>query len=410
MGFFDIFKSKKNKEQANKYRIGMEKTRGGALSRLKKLFSNYDEITDELFDELEEIFVMADIGVDTVVKYIDAKTADIASGTEFTALTDRVTQAEKDIEAIEADYLKAADKDALQEQITTNANAIELLTEGVDADKVDGVKDLIAYVEEHGAEVTGIKEDIATNAKAIEDEGKARGEADTALDNRLKAVEAAVGESGSVASDIEDAKNAAIAAAAADATAKANAAEASAKAYADGLDAAMDERVEALEADIHTHANKAELDKFVDGDKVKLDDAYAKAHEHANKAELDKIADGDVAKWNAAEQNAKNYADGLNEAMDGRMDVVEASIAEGGATATAIANAQKAADDAQKEVDALELVVATKAAQADLTALAGRVTAEEGKTADFEGRIAELEAVEHVEITTAEIDAIFANA
>ena len=49
----------------------MEKTRGGALSRLKKLSSNYDEITDELFDELEEIFVMADIGVDTVVKFVD---------------------------------------------------------------------------------------------------------------------------------------------------------------------------------------------------------------------------------------------------------------------------------------------------------------------------------------------------
>ena len=71
MGFFDLFKKKKDKEQANKYRIGMEKTRGGALSRLKKLFSSYDEITDELFDELEEIFVMADIGVDTVVKFID---------------------------------------------------------------------------------------------------------------------------------------------------------------------------------------------------------------------------------------------------------------------------------------------------------------------------------------------------
>jgi len=71
MGFFDLFKKKKNKEEANKYRIGMEKTRGGALSRLKRLFSSYDEVTDELFDELEEIFVMADIGVDTVVKFID---------------------------------------------------------------------------------------------------------------------------------------------------------------------------------------------------------------------------------------------------------------------------------------------------------------------------------------------------
>lgn len=34
-------------------------------------------------------------------------------------------------------------------------------------------------------------------------------------------------------------------------------------------------------------------------------------HTHANKAELDKIVDGDKAKWDAAEQNAKDYADGL---------------------------------------------------------------------------------------------------
>ena len=72
MGIFDLFKSKKKKEEANKYRIGMEKTRkSGAFSRLKRLFSNYNEITEDLFDELEEIFVMADIGVDTVVKFID---------------------------------------------------------------------------------------------------------------------------------------------------------------------------------------------------------------------------------------------------------------------------------------------------------------------------------------------------
>ena len=46
-------------------------------------------------------------------------------------------------------------------------------------------------------------------------------------------------------------------------------------------------------------------------------------HSHANKEELDKIAVGDKAKWDAAEQNAKDYADDLNEAMDGRMQAVE---------------------------------------------------------------------------------------
>lgn len=75
MGFFDRFKSKKNKKEAEKYRIGMEKTRS-SMSRLKRLFANYNVVTDELFDELEEIFVMADIGVDTVVKFVDELKAD----------------------------------------------------------------------------------------------------------------------------------------------------------------------------------------------------------------------------------------------------------------------------------------------------------------------------------------------
>lgn len=50
-------------------------------------------------------------------------------------------------------------------------------------------------------------------------------------------------------------------------------------------------------------------------------------HSHANKEELDKIVAGDKAKWDAAEQNAKDYADGLNEAMDGRMQAVEGNVA-----------------------------------------------------------------------------------
>ncbi|MFA7689353.1 MAG: signal recognition particle-docking protein FtsY, partial [Bacilli bacterium] len=75
MGLFDIFKSKKKKHEAEKYRIGMEKTRS-SMSRLKKLFANYNEITDDLFDELEEIFVMADIGVETVVKFVDELKSD----------------------------------------------------------------------------------------------------------------------------------------------------------------------------------------------------------------------------------------------------------------------------------------------------------------------------------------------
>ena len=70
MGFFDLFK-KKDKNKNKKYKLGLHKTREGALSTLKDILSKSDRIDDDLFDQLEEIFIMADIGVDTVVDFID---------------------------------------------------------------------------------------------------------------------------------------------------------------------------------------------------------------------------------------------------------------------------------------------------------------------------------------------------
>nr|WP_207790696.1 signal recognition particle-docking protein FtsY [Haloplasma contractile] len=67
----------KTKESADKYKEGMAKTRGNMVSKLKELFSSYENINDELFDELEEIFIMADIGVDTVLRIIDELKSDV---------------------------------------------------------------------------------------------------------------------------------------------------------------------------------------------------------------------------------------------------------------------------------------------------------------------------------------------
>lgn len=83
--------------------------------------------------------------------------------------------------AVEADYLTSADEKALQDQITANANAIELLTNGVSSDEVDGVNDLIKYVKDHGTEVTGIKADIKQNADDID-----------ALEGRMSTAEGAI--------------------------------------------------------------------------------------------------------------------------------------------------------------------------------------------------------------------------
>ncbi len=53
------------------YEKGLTKSRQGFVSKLVNLTSKYSKITNEYFDELEEILIMADIGVNTVMGFID---------------------------------------------------------------------------------------------------------------------------------------------------------------------------------------------------------------------------------------------------------------------------------------------------------------------------------------------------
>lgn len=94
--------------------------------------------------------------------------------------------------------------------------------------------------------------------------------ADTALKNELNAAIALKANQSALEEEIQARKDAD------------SALETTVKTYVDGLNTAMDARVQVVEG---------------------------KAHVHANAEELAKIASGDVAKWNAAEQNAKDYAD-----------------------------------------------------------------------------------------------------
>lgn len=80
MGFFNRIKSiiggnkeisETEKRAQEHYKEGMKKTRGNLLKQLQSVFSNYTDVNDAMFDELEEIFIMADIGVNTVVEFID---------------------------------------------------------------------------------------------------------------------------------------------------------------------------------------------------------------------------------------------------------------------------------------------------------------------------------------------------
>ena len=76
MGLFDKFKKvfakkEEHKEDVEVYEKGLEKTRKEFVNELSVLGHKYTKVSDEYFDELESILIMADIGVNTVMDFID---------------------------------------------------------------------------------------------------------------------------------------------------------------------------------------------------------------------------------------------------------------------------------------------------------------------------------------------------
>ena len=79
MGFFSKIKEKFSSKKVNEvekkenqiYEKGLEKTRKDFSDKLNKLNKKYSKVNQEYFEELEEILIMADIGVNTVMDFID---------------------------------------------------------------------------------------------------------------------------------------------------------------------------------------------------------------------------------------------------------------------------------------------------------------------------------------------------
>ena len=72
MGLFSkLFGNKEKRQKAEKFKIGMMKTRSQSLSSLKEILEKSRSIDEDLYSKLEEIFIMADIGVDTVIEFIE---------------------------------------------------------------------------------------------------------------------------------------------------------------------------------------------------------------------------------------------------------------------------------------------------------------------------------------------------
>ena len=67
MALFNFFSKKDNKKDLDK---GLEKTKQGVFSKLARAVAGKSKVDDEVLDDLEEVLITSDVGVETTVKII----------------------------------------------------------------------------------------------------------------------------------------------------------------------------------------------------------------------------------------------------------------------------------------------------------------------------------------------------
>lgn len=94
MGFFNFF-SKEKKETLDK---GLEKTKQDLFDKLKRAVAGRSKIDDDFLDNLEEVFITSDVGVETTLKIIDrlqkraARDKYVSTSELNTLLRDEITE------------------------------------------------------------------------------------------------------------------------------------------------------------------------------------------------------------------------------------------------------------------------------------------------------------------------------
>ena len=71
MGFLDRFTNRNTEEEQEKLDEGMDKTRSSFMGKLDRLVRGKDTVDAALLDDLEELLVTSDVGVDTTLDIID---------------------------------------------------------------------------------------------------------------------------------------------------------------------------------------------------------------------------------------------------------------------------------------------------------------------------------------------------
>jgi len=79
MGIFDRFTRTNDEQEQKKLEDGLEKTRTSFFGKINRMVRGKDEVDAEVLDQLEEILVTSDVGVDTtleIIQHVEERVAD----------------------------------------------------------------------------------------------------------------------------------------------------------------------------------------------------------------------------------------------------------------------------------------------------------------------------------------------
>lgn len=363
----------------------------------------------------------------SVVEYINEKTSGIATDAALGELQATVTQLGKDVDAIEADYLVKADKEALQANIDEKASQTDLNAVSAVANAAATKTALEAEVTRATGEearieglvtaevtrATGVESGFETRIKAIEDDYLVAADKD-ALQSQINTImnnpdaEGAINsineftqyvkDHGTIADGFRTDINANAEAIAANAKAISDNATLAGQTYATKTELANEKKAlqDEIDADVKVVADDlADLSDVVD----------TKANQSALEEAVTTLQGKDTelaGKITALENKFSGEGSVEDQIADAKQAAIDSAVATAAADATTKANAaeKNAKDYADAEIDKVEGTIATlqgvvdgKAASSDLTALAGRVTTAEGEIDTLQSEMDAVEAL-----------------
>ena len=109
-----------------KLKKGLTNTSKNFTSKLENLFSGYTKVDDEIFEELEELLILADLGFETATEISE----ELRKRSEEKKIED-VQVLEKELQSIIEEILLSATKDASDEETKENKDPVIMVIVGV---------------------------------------------------------------------------------------------------------------------------------------------------------------------------------------------------------------------------------------------------------------------------------------